>query len=572
MQTLEQRNRLDHRNRNRLRSRQIVSIALHVAWTKRCARRIHRRRLERSRIEVAKLVANPVQTDLRRQASRVRTVVHTILVDRQAERSPRPKLHERIDLEPANQSVNEPVRIAEVTFTLTERKLGQRRKRKLVPLIVIRVAPVQRNLRAVRRDEEVSSTALRRKRSARIVRCMRPRIRSRKLHSAAQPMLQPRLQSVVMRRAIVDVLRHVQPLRREELRARPKLLARVVDHVMQMIRLRAHIGDVQHRVRAKLLRKLQVVLLNHRVRIVLRIRNHRDIHRVRLAHRSRRRRQCSRSIDIVVVELRRCLSRERHPIALLRRVLRCAVKLGIIRKHIADSAAIQEVVNPVSATNHRLAGAIDVIRHAESRCEVVTVCVDQAARVSTHRRRLQRTARDVEVRLTIVLFVGAGKQVVAQAQVQRQFPARLPVVLHKETIFHRARLVVACRIRNRIVVDKRRQHLRNLVPRVIPAAALEEEEPLGPIVALEEVNLPLNHRRTGLQRMLAPYIAQRVEILVRLLRHLVRSAIARVPNLRVIPANQRAAAQQGVAIRIHDSQVRRNRRPFLRIDVPEVRT
>ena len=252
---------------------------------------------------------------------------------------------------------------------------------------------------------------------------MRPGIGADELQAIGHPALDLALQTIVMSGAIVLVQCNAQPTVRgdtrtavEELISGSELRRRISDAVKQMILFRAHPGHGQHRLFVQLPLHAHRVLLQHRVLVVFGIRDRRHVRRVRFVHGEVRRRQQSRRVGIQIVGRSldwKILSRERNTITLVRGIRRCAVEIRIVRQLVADSAAIPEIVDPVTPAQRCLAVAEDVISESNTRANIAPVGVDQAARVAADAGHEQRAARDVEIRLPIVFFVRPGENVVA---------------------------------------------------------------------------------------------------------------------------------------------------------------
>ena len=146
-----------------------------------------------------------------------------------------------------------------------------------------------------------------------------------------------------------------------------------------------------------------------------------------------------------------------------------------------------------------------------------------------------------------------------------------PVILPKESILEVSSVIVAQRIGDRISIHERRHQLGNLVAGIVGAIARDVEESLGAIVALEKVHFAEDDVGAELEAVLAMDPAGGVQPLECVLRHFVRSAIPGVADLGIVAADQRAAAEQGIAIRVQDSQIGREWLALERIDVAEER-
>src|SRR6202044_1619673 len=106
----------------------------------------------------------------------------------------------------------------------------------------------------------------------------------------------------------------------------------------------------------------------------------------------------------------------------------------------------------------------------------------------------------------------------------------------------------------------------------IAAAGIDEVEEALRVVALEEVHATIDDVRAKLEGMRSMVPAERVQPLSSVFLHEVWTAVTGIRKLRVVVADQRAAAGELITVRVYDAEIRRNGISKKRRCVAELRT
>jgi hypothetical protein len=254
---------LDDRDREGVGSGQVEGVASDGAWASVVTAGVERSLLEGGGVEVLDGTAYFAFADVRRRAGVVGAVVGAIGGGvGEAEGRSGAKLDEGIDLEAADNGIDDPSGVIQEVLAGTKGQLGEGREVEALTLVVVGVAVVVLDLRPGGGDEKVASATLSTEWSGGVIERVREGVGGGELDAGLEAAVEPNLQTVVVARAVVDVFSHAEALRREELGSGDELFAAVVDDIMQVGGVGADVGDIERGIGAELLGELQVVLLN----------------------------------------------------------------------------------------------------------------------------------------------------------------------------------------------------------------------------------------------------------------------------------------------------------------------